>query len=74
LWECSVARQSIEITGFAFVNLADGSVLAQTTGSYYVSDAWTAALSLGANLGTARSERGSFPQVVSGIAELVRYF
>ena len=63
----------LELTGFVFTSLADGSTLSQITASYYLSDAWTAALSLGANLGTARSERGSFPQATSGIAELVRY-
>ena len=63
----------LELTGFAFTSLADGSTLSQITASYYLSAAWTAALSLGANLGTARSERGSFPQAASGIAELVRY-
>ena len=63
----------IEIDGIAFVSLLDGSVLSQTTASYYLSDAWTAALTLGGNFGSARSERGSLPQSLSGIFELVRY-
>lgn len=63
----------LELDGFAFVSLADGSTLSQVTASYYLSDAWTAAFSASANLGSARSERGSFPQFISGIVQLVRY-
>jgi len=63
----------LELDGFAFMSLADGSTLTQLTASYYLSDAWTAAFSASANLGSASSERGSFPQVVSGIFQLVRY-
>lgn len=63
----------LEVDGFAFVSLVDGSTLSQITASYYLSDAWTAAFSLSANLGSARSERGSFPQTISGIVQLVRY-
>jgi hypothetical protein len=64
----------LELTGFAFVDLLDGSVLSQVTASFYASDAWTAALSISGALGGARSERGSLPQVGSAIAEIVRYF
>jgi len=67
------AFDRLELDGFSFVSLADGSTLTQVTASYYLSDAWTAAFSASANLGSARSERGSFPQVVSGILQLVRY-
>ncbi|TMB29065.1 MAG: hypothetical protein E6J62_02930 [Deltaproteobacteria bacterium] len=63
----------LELDGFSFVSLADGSTLTQITASYYLSDAWTAAFSASANLGSSRSERGSFPQVISGIVQLVRY-
>jgi hypothetical protein len=63
----------LELTGFAFVDLDDGSVLSQVSGSYYISDAWTATFSLGGSLGSRRSERGSIPQELSGIVELVRY-
>jgi len=63
----------LEVDGFSFLSLLDGSTLTQLTASYYLSDAWTAAFSASANLGSARSERGSFPQVFSGIFQLVRY-
>jgi len=63
----------LELAGFSFVSLADGSTLTQVTASYYLSNEWTAAFSASANLGSTRSERGSFPQAVSGIFQLVRY-
>ena len=63
----------LEIDGFAFVSLLDGSTLSQVSGRYDMSDAWSASLILGGNLGPARSERGSMPQVLSGILELVHY-
>lgn len=68
------AWDHVELSGFAFVSLYDGSVLSQLSAAYYASDAWTATFSLGANLGTSRSERGSFPTMASGIVEVVRYF
>ncbi len=64
----------LEIDGFAFVNLRDGSTLTQVAASYAMSDRWTFTLLGGANLGTPQSERGSLPQAASGIAEVVRYF
>lgn len=64
---------NLEVDGFAFVNLRDGSTLTQVTASYGMSDRWTFTLSLSANLGTARSERGSLPQSSSAIAEIVCY-
>jgi hypothetical protein len=63
----------LELSAFAFASLIDGSVLTQVTASYFLSDRWTASMSLGGNFGTARSERGSMPQPVSTIAEIVRY-
>lgn len=67
------AAQHLDLDGFGFVSLLDGSVLAQVTASYYLSESWTTSLSASANLGAARSERGSLPQVVSGVISLVRY-
>jgi hypothetical protein len=64
----------LEPTAFAFVDLYDGSSLAQLTASYYLSNAWTIGGFLAANLGGARSERGSAPQAASAILQLVRYF
>jgi hypothetical protein len=39
----------------------------------HASDAWSASLILGGDFGSARSERGSLPRVLSGILERVRY-
>ncbi len=64
----------LEIDAFAFVNLVDGSTLSQITASDYLSDAWTLTASLGGYFGSARSEQGSFPQAVTGIAEVIRHF
>lgn len=64
----------LELSAFAFVNLYDGSTLAQISASYYVSNAWTVGAYLSANVGGAYSERGSLPQAASAIVQLVRYF
>ncbi len=64
---------NLEVDGFAFVNLRDGSTLTQITASYAMSDRWTFTLSLSANLGSAQSERGSLPQSSSAIAGLACY-
>lgn len=67
------AAEHLDLDGLAFVSLLDGSLLAQLTASFYLSESWTASLSASGNLGAARSERGSLPQVVSGVLSLVRY-
>jgi hypothetical protein len=69
----NAAIDNLEVDGFAFVNLRDGSTLTQVTGGYALSDRWTFTLSLSANLGDAQSERGSLPQAASAIAEIVCY-
>ncbi len=69
----NAGADNLEVDGFAFVNLRDGSTLNQVTASYAMSDRWTFMLSLSANLGTAQSERGSLPQSSSAIAEIVCY-
>ncbi|MFL5307627.1 MAG: hypothetical protein ACJ8F1_20575 [Polyangia bacterium] len=63
----------LELDGFAFINLRDGSILTQTSAIYTLSDRWTLTLSFGATIGSAESERGSLPQAGSIIAELVAY-
>jgi hypothetical protein len=63
----------LELTAFAFVDLLDGSVLSQVSANYYLSPRWTASVYLSSSLGTARSERGSFPQRVSSIFQLTLY-
>lgn len=64
----------LELSGFAFASLLDGSALSQVTASYYASDQWTARLSFTASLGPARSEHGSVPQIANAIAQVIRYF
>lgn len=63
----------IELSGFALVDLYDGSTLAQVLASYYLSDAWTFALYGSMSAGSARSERGSLPQFGSIVVQVVRY-
>jgi hypothetical protein len=63
----------LELTAFAFVDLLDGSTLAQLSASYYLSDAWTVGAYGSLNLGGARTERGSLPQPASAILQVVRY-
>jgi hypothetical protein len=63
----------LELSGFAFVNLLDGSVLGQLALDYYLSDAWTLAAYASVSAGAARSERGSLPQLATGILQVVRY-
>jgi hypothetical protein len=64
----------LELGGFALVNLLDGSTLSQVLVSYYLSDTWTLVAYGSMNFGSARSERGSLPQLGSGILQVVRYF
>jgi hypothetical protein len=64
----------LELSGFAFVNLYDGSVLTQLAANYYVSRAWTVSAYVSANIGSAHSEYGSQPVSSSAILQVVRYF
>ena len=64
----------LELTGFSFVNLTDGSSLTQLSASYYLSSAWTIGAYAAATLGGPRTERGSLPQARSVILQAVRYF
>jgi hypothetical protein len=63
----------LELTGFAFVNLLDRSILTQISASYYASNAWTLSAYGSANIGGMTSEWGSFPQRLSAIMALVLY-
>ncbi|HYM03085.1 MAG TPA: hypothetical protein VET85_09080 [Stellaceae bacterium] len=65
---------NLNLGAFAFVDLYDGSTLAQLSATYFLSDAWTIGSYISGNLGGARTERGSFPQAGSIIAQVVRYF
>ena len=64
----------LDLTAFSFADVYDGSTLSQIAANYYLSKAWTLGAYLSANLGSPRSERGSFPQQASAILQLVRYF
>ena len=73
VWTDAFVRD-LELAGFAFVNLYDGSSLAQLSASYFLSERWTLGFYVAANLGSQRSERGSAPQRTSATLRLVRYF
>lgn len=60
-------------SGFALVDLLDGSTLAQALLSTYPSDAWTIALYGSLSVGAARSERGSLPQWGNVVLQIARY-
>jgi hypothetical protein len=64
----------LELSGFAFVNLYDGSTLTQLAANYYLTDAWTLGAYASASLGASRSEYGSTPQAAGIILQLQRYF
>jgi hypothetical protein len=64
----------LELTGFALIDLTEGSALVQLSGAYYLTDHWTASVFLSGNVGNARSERGSFPQRVTSTFQITRYF
>jgi hypothetical protein len=64
----------LELSGFAFVNLYDGSTLMQLAANYYLSDAWTLGAYASASVGAARSEYGSTPQAAGIILQVQRYF
>jgi hypothetical protein len=64
----------LDLSAFTFVDVYDGSTLSQVAANYYLSKAWTLGAYVSANLGSPRSERGSFPQQASVIFQLVRYF
>ncbi len=72
-WPDAFVRD-LELSGFALVNLYDGSVLAQVSAQYHLSDTWTVDLVGYANLGAPRSEYGSLPQAQSVILQVIHYF
>jgi len=64
----------LELSGFANVDLSDGSTLAQVSASYALSDAWGLGALLSANVGNRRSDFGSLPQFLSGVLTARAYF
>jgi hypothetical protein len=63
----------LELTGIAFVNLYDGSFLAQLAATYDTSDRWSFAVYLNASVGGGYSERGSFPAARGLTLQVRRY-
>ena len=73
--DCSDAfLPHLQLSGFAFVNLYDGSTLTQLAANYFLSDAWTLGAYASASLGALRSEYGSSPQAAGIVLQLRRYF
>ena len=64
----------LELAGFANIDLNDGSTLAETTASYYLSDQWTIGAQLSANLGGRGTDFGSLPQRLAALFQVTRYF
>src|SRR5262249_54742759 len=64
----------LELTGFAPIDVTEGSAVVQLSGAYSLTDHWTASVFLSGNFGNGRSERGSFPQLVTSTFQLTRYF
>ncbi|MDE2494105.1 MAG: hypothetical protein KGL97_09410 [Alphaproteobacteria bacterium] len=65
---------NLELSTISFVNLYDGSCLAQVSAGYYLSDLWTIGGYVGSSFGGRRSEWGSLPSDTSAIFQLIRYF
>lgn len=66
--------RNLELTGFANVDVEDGSALLQGEGDYFVSDRLTLGAVVQASVGRARSEFGSLSQRASLLLKLARFF
>lgn len=64
----------LELSGFADVDLRDGSGQAQGEADYYSSDAWTLGLLAAGNFGSRRSDFGSLRSACSILLSVRRYF
>jgi hypothetical protein len=64
----------LELTGFATVDLHDGSSFAQASATYDLSNSWRIGALAATNLGRRRTDQGSLPQAASVIFKLARYF
>jgi len=63
----------LELSGFVYTDLLDGSARLQLTADYHLSDRWTAGALVLADFGARRSDFGSLPQAGSVLLKLVRY-
>jgi len=66
--------QDLELSGISFVNLTDGSGMAQFAANYNLSDTWSIGVYVGGTFGGKRSEWGSLSGAGSAIFQVVRYF
>lgn len=66
--------RDIDLSGLTFINLDDGSALAQVSATWNIDRAWTAGAYLGANFGPPRSEHGSLRSAISATAQIQRFF
>lgn len=66
--------EHLELGAFSLIDIYDGSALAQAYASYNISDNWTAGAYLSGDLGSRRSEWGSYSREASAIFQVVRYF
>ncbi|MBV8209613.1 MAG: hypothetical protein JO133_06070 [Burkholderiaceae bacterium] len=63
----------LELSGFIYSNLLDGSGRLQLSADYQLSDHWTVGALVLTDFGARRSEFGSLPQAGSVLLKLVRY-
>jgi len=64
----------LDLTALARLNPYDGSIFSQFDAAWYLSNAWTAGLTLTASIGDGKSEYGIPAQKGSVQVRLVRYF
>lgn len=64
----------LELSGFADVDLRDGSGQAQAEADYYLSDAWTLGFLAAGDFGSRRSDFGSLRSACSVLLSARRYF
>ena len=65
---------NLELSGFANVDLRDGSGQAQGEADYFLSSAWTLGILAAGNFGSPRSDFGSLPASYTVLLSLRRYF
>jgi len=65
---------NLELSGFALLDMHDGSTLAQANASYYLSRQWTIGAQVGATFGSKHSDFGSLPDEGSFFVSVSRYF
>lgn len=65
---------NLELSGFALLDMHDGSALVQANANYYLSRQWTIGAQVGATLGDRHSDFGSLPGAGSIFVSVSRYF